>query len=205
VRGDGLMNRINQDFLRPGEIAETDDLSGVEQALYMFLQTENGGTAFGRVAADAFKNAKAVMQAGIHGRNCGICRVFQLVIKPDVFCECCHKDLKFDCYVKSNVGRASSASSSKLRSAPVQCFYNSERYGYWSKESRSHRCRFKSGYWESYRRGVCRGRMPRGHLCANQTQSDCARGINPETIQDRSVGSSCGCNRCRRRAPFCRS
>ena len=65
---------------------EPEDLGGIEQALDVVVQAENGGAAVGAlIGADAFKNSGSVMQGvGQHADLRILCGK-ELAVKPDFF------------------------------------------------------------------------------------------------------------------------
>ena len=63
---------------------QTQDLRGIEQALAVLLQAEDGGGAVGTgIGADAFKNGAAVMQGMGENVNLGIGPGDHFAVKPD--------------------------------------------------------------------------------------------------------------------------
>ena len=62
---------VASDQLRAGEgqFPETDDVRGIQQAVDMLFQAKDRRTAIGGIAANAFKDADAVVQPGIDEGN----------------------------------------------------------------------------------------------------------------------------------------
>ena len=59
-------------------------MRGIQQAVDVFFQAEDRRTARGGIAADAFKDADAIMQPGGDEGNRSLGEVFQFILDPDV-------------------------------------------------------------------------------------------------------------------------
>ena len=69
-------------------------MRGVDQALGMLMKPEDCWAGWGGVAADAFEDAKAIVEPGVEDRdNCFGCG-FELVIDPDKLCGSRHETFR---------------------------------------------------------------------------------------------------------------
>ena len=79
---------IDDRLFHCGEIiraGQSQDLSGIDKTLHVFLQAEHGGSAVGtRIGADAFKIARSVMQGVRKHMDFGFFRRDEPAVKPDV-------------------------------------------------------------------------------------------------------------------------
>ena len=64
-------------------VVEAQDANGVEEALHVFAQAEDGRAAWRGVTADAFKDAGAVVHRGVQQVNGGLLIGNQAAVHPD--------------------------------------------------------------------------------------------------------------------------
>jgi hypothetical protein len=69
VGGNRLVNRRLHLLGRHGQFAKAHDVCGIQQAFDVFVHAEHGRPFVGRVAADAFKTAEAVLHRCAHKRD----------------------------------------------------------------------------------------------------------------------------------------
>ena len=93
IGGDRLVDGVNQRVASPGKIAKAENESGIQQTVNVLVEPEDGRPAVGGVAANAFKDSVAIVQAGVHDRNSTGGGVFQAVIEPYILCGVCHRGL----------------------------------------------------------------------------------------------------------------
>ena len=84
VGGNGLIDRGFDLVGGNRQVAESDDMSGIEQALDVLVHAEDGGAVIGGVAANAFEDAEAELHSGADKWDHAFAGGSQRIVDPDV-------------------------------------------------------------------------------------------------------------------------